>query len=505
MKRTWPTVAYHFNLNRNVTIDEAIRLRENDNRTGDIWCCKNCAKSPTGVDLVAVNRQPNPYFRSSPRSHEKKSCVYVSTMQRKSETYRAAIIIQDMLEWLNNENSNDERRKEFSISKVSFSPLKSVDVVISHDMSDLVTWKETYIMVIDKNRKRKIDPQIKSLILDISRWNDTQLTQFVDAGVRKLLQNWKRLIEREKDKARKKNDTIQSMLNKTEPEEKELTLSEQMKQKLIEENRKQEEERAMHKSPEALRARLQRSGSNSRQSPAPEKRELIAELRSRYEDQLIYFLTLADEIENGLNGNNDVTISRILEYLDFEKSPLEKIMPDRIIESHYAITDRNFFQFLGCERKELFPHSRYVIEDYILKNHAFDSLLKLNKWRTRWNSLPPAVQKNPINFNFRQEDKKWKNSEEKTTTSLVSKGRHHNTMFFLGLLLSKAHEYSKQEPKIELNPNIKEDITYGFLLSLNNQTPIRFNFVDFYKNENYFTHKMIRKFIGQILRKIEKK
>ena len=53
MKRTWPTVAYHFNLDRNVTIQEAILLRENDNRAGEIWCCRNCAKSPTtGVDLL---------------------------------------------------------------------------------------------------------------------------------------------------------------------------------------------------------------------------------------------------------------------------------------------------------------------------------------------------------------------------------------------------------------------------------------------------------------------
>ena len=85
-------------------------------------------------------------------------------------------------------------------------------------------------MVIDKNRKRQIDPGIKSLTLDISRWNDTQLTQFDDAGVRKLLQNWNRLIQREKDKIRKEKDRIQSMLNKTEPEEKEQTLGEKIKQ-----------------------------------------------------------------------------------------------------------------------------------------------------------------------------------------------------------------------------------------------------------------------------------
>ena len=31
-----------------------------------------------------------------------------------------------------------------------------------------------------------------------------------------------------------------------------------------------------------------------------------------------------------------------------------------------------------------------------------------------------------------------------------------------------------------------------------------YGLLDFYKNENYFTYKLIRKFIGQILKKIEK-
>ena len=234
-------MAYHFNLDRNVTIQEAILLRENDNRTGEIWCCRNCAKSPTtGVDLVAVNRRSNPYFRSSPKSHERKSCVYVSTMQRKSETYRAAIFIQDMLEWLNDEESNDERRLTLSILGVSFSHLKSTDLIITHNTNDDVTWKETHIMVVDKNRKRKSDPQIKSLTLDISRWNDTQLTQFDDAGVRKLLENWERLIQLEKAKVRRAKERAQSMLNKKEPETKEKSLSEKKKDELREKKEKEE-------------------------------------------------------------------------------------------------------------------------------------------------------------------------------------------------------------------------------------------------------------------------
>ena len=155
-----------------------------------------CKKPYYWSRLVAVNRQSNPYFRSSPKSHERKSCVYVPTMQKKSETYRAAIFIQDMLEWLNDEESNDERRLTLNI-RSNFSHLKSTDLIITHNTNDDVTWKETHIMVVDKNRKRKSDPQIKSLTLDISRWNDTQLTQFDDAGVRKFSELGK-LIQREK-------------------------------------------------------------------------------------------------------------------------------------------------------------------------------------------------------------------------------------------------------------------------------------------------------------------
>ena len=108
------------------------------------------------------------------------------------------------------------------------------------------------------------------------------LTQFDDAGVRKLLQNWNRLIQREKDKIRKEKDRIQSMLNKTEPEEKEQTLGEKIKQEFWENKMLLDEERAIHKSPDALRARLQKLGSKSRQSPAPNRNELIAEFKERY-------------------------------------------------------------------------------------------------------------------------------------------------------------------------------------------------------------------------------
>ena len=190
----WPSTAYHFHLDRPITIIKAIEMRENgDNRAGDIWCHEGCYKAvPRGGNgLSPVNRESCPYFRGPKGEYQREGCEYERAMRGKGEGYRFAQFYHDLMNWLIKEG--EDGPTELQISEVRKSDSREVDIYISHIESEEVDWGETGILIVDKNRKRK--PQYKyTMVIDISRWKDSHLVDFANSGVRKILDEWRQLL-----------------------------------------------------------------------------------------------------------------------------------------------------------------------------------------------------------------------------------------------------------------------------------------------------------------------
>ncbi len=197
----WPSVAYHFHKNDEITITDAIQMREGgDLRAGDIWCHSECYKAEprTGNRLFPVNLASHPYFRRGKGSHSRKSnCEFERVMLRKGESYRFAQFYHDLLVWLKNHDDRDNPRDIFYILDIEESKSKMDDIVIIHTDSAPIDWNETRIIIVDKNRRRKVINE-KSLVIDISQWTDYQLADFSNSGIRKMKDEWNQLLVKSK-------------------------------------------------------------------------------------------------------------------------------------------------------------------------------------------------------------------------------------------------------------------------------------------------------------------
>ena len=199
----WPTVAYHFHLDRPITIADAIKIRENgDLRAGDIWCHAECFKKQPreGSKRLPRNRKSCPHFwRGRGTGHIRTvDCKYEMVMNRKSETYRFAQFYHDLLIWLNSNAGAQNPRKLFHISEIKESKSNDADIIIIHLPNSDFDWTETRIQIVDKNRKREENKH--TLRLDISQWTDSQLADFQNSGIRKTIAEWNQLLAKaEKD------------------------------------------------------------------------------------------------------------------------------------------------------------------------------------------------------------------------------------------------------------------------------------------------------------------
>jgi hypothetical protein len=200
---TWPSVAYHFFQDKEITIIEAINMREGDDkRAGDIWCHAECFKREprTGNRLFPRNHKSCPhYWRGSGKGHSKDvKCRFDDVMRKKSESYRFAQFYHDLVIWLNIRDGKPNPTELFHISEIKESMSKSADIVISHSKTEAIDWTETRILIVDKNRKRLAENE-HTMVIDISQWTDTQLADFSDSGIRKMTDEWTQLLARIKD------------------------------------------------------------------------------------------------------------------------------------------------------------------------------------------------------------------------------------------------------------------------------------------------------------------
>ena len=203
MATKWPSVAYHFHKDDEITIADAIKMRdEGDTRAGDIWCHAECYKAElrTGNRLFPVNRQSNPYFRRGKSSYTRKvECEYERVMLSKGESYRFAQFYHDLLVWLNSSTGEVTPHDLFHILRVEESKTNEADIVLSHTKNAPIDWIETRIIIVDKNRKRRAINE-HTLMIDITHWTDSQLADFRNSGVRKMKDEWGQLLAKEAER-----------------------------------------------------------------------------------------------------------------------------------------------------------------------------------------------------------------------------------------------------------------------------------------------------------------
>lgn len=212
MATKWPSVAYHFHLDREITIAEAIEMREGDDpRAGDIWCHAECYKGEprTGNRLFPVNLLSCPYFRRGKGSYTRVvDCEFERVMLSKGESYRFAQFYHDLLVWLNSGDGKENLSELFHISGVEESKSKVADIVISHTEKAPIDWTETRIIIVDKNRRRKASNE-HTLVIDITHWTDSQLADFSNSGIRKMIDEWNQLLAKEGERGRQQEERAQ--------------------------------------------------------------------------------------------------------------------------------------------------------------------------------------------------------------------------------------------------------------------------------------------------------
>ena len=98
-KPTWE-VAYHFGLNRNVSIDEILKMRRrNDPRAGDLWCHKACYPN-TGERLLSrdcsISNRASHFAKWKGGNKFNSECDYFSFSRTRRETISYAQYYHDM-------------------------------------------------------------------------------------------------------------------------------------------------------------------------------------------------------------------------------------------------------------------------------------------------------------------------------------------------------------------------------------------------------------------------
>lgn len=187
--------AYYWPERRPIQIDEAIRKRDDKSlEAGDCWCHEDCfhSKPRKGTKIFPRNRISCPHFWRGPGNFIKKGdCEFHDLQVERSESTRYSQFYHDCRSWLRSDGAKNELNflefREVASKKYS-------DFVLVHN-TDTIPWEETEILIVHKNRKRK--PQTKDFIyIDISQWTKSDLADFNELGVRKILEEFQQLVDK---------------------------------------------------------------------------------------------------------------------------------------------------------------------------------------------------------------------------------------------------------------------------------------------------------------------
>lgn len=206
--------AYNFNLDEDITITQAMKLRRGkDPRAGDLHCHRDCFFAGTGDRLLtrkeAYDGSRKAHFAKWPSESvnpgvNTTSCSRFSHASSRRETMDYANYYFQFEEYLNGLIGNGEPYFVSSVERGN--EIGEPDFYLTHDDNDW-SLSRTYVTIIDENKRRNrrliplnrssvIDGRSINLVIIISEYTVAQLDDFERGGIGKFEQFWQKSIQR---------------------------------------------------------------------------------------------------------------------------------------------------------------------------------------------------------------------------------------------------------------------------------------------------------------------
>tara|TARA_Y100001954_G_scaffold64410_1_gene70104 strand:+ start:914 stop:2476 length:1563 start_codon:yes stop_codon:yes gene_type:complete len=206
--------AYNFNLDEDITITQAMKLRRGkDPRAGDLHCHRDCFFAGTGDRLLtrkeAYDGSRKAHFAKWPSESvnprvNTTSCSRFSHASSRRETMDYANYYFQFEEYLNGLIGNGEPYFVSSVERGD--EIGEPDFYLTHDDNDW-SLSRTYVTIIDENKRRNrrliplnrssvIDGRSINIVIIISEYTVAQLDDFERGGIGKFEQFWQKSIQR---------------------------------------------------------------------------------------------------------------------------------------------------------------------------------------------------------------------------------------------------------------------------------------------------------------------
>jgi hypothetical protein len=215
--------AYHFHLDEDLTITQAMKLRQgNDPRAGDLHCHRDCYLRNTGDRLLtrkeAYDGSKKAHFARWPSETNSPSmqsqCGKYSHARSKRESMDYSQYFFKFEEYLNGLIGNGD---PYFISSVERgNGLGEPDFFINHEKNKW-SLSKTYVTIIDENKRRNrrlksytqsniIDGRNINVVITISEYTVAQLDDFARGGIDKFEIFWQNSIKRIDDEIKRIKD-----------------------------------------------------------------------------------------------------------------------------------------------------------------------------------------------------------------------------------------------------------------------------------------------------------
>ena len=197
--------AYHYHLNKDISITEAMKLRNRkDPRAGDLHCHKECFESKTGSRLHTRKKSSDgrrAHFARWPRSYTKDNlnCGHQAIADSKRESMDYAHYYSNFESFLNEAQRASE---PYFIDEVDTEIGQLMpDFVIRHSSNTPYEIVKTQIHIVDENNRRrkqfvksKVDGKEAVIVIRISEYTLEQLNDFQRGGIEKLELEWEYVL-----------------------------------------------------------------------------------------------------------------------------------------------------------------------------------------------------------------------------------------------------------------------------------------------------------------------
>ena len=189
----WPKLAYYWPSDSMISASAAIEKRNSIIAQGSSGAMLNVTKPIQGMAAICMHgwAWPATFWIGTGNFNKVIGCDYDVSKSRHSESHRYSQVFHDLFNWLEASIGNEE----LNLSSVRKSRLSTADIVLEHSPIGEMVRTSTYVLVRDKNRKRT-PSNPHTIIVDISRWPESHVTDFESHEIYHSLRNGKDSIKK---------------------------------------------------------------------------------------------------------------------------------------------------------------------------------------------------------------------------------------------------------------------------------------------------------------------